>query len=293
MENKIIDGVKIANNLLKQLEQEIVKFKKQHNKDISLAIIVIGNSPASELYVAGKIKKAKSIGIKTRLIKKSDNITEKELISIIDSLNKDDLISGIIVQMPMPEHINNNKILSRINPNKDVDGFNPINVGKLNNNYLNNEEIDFFVPCTALGCLTLIKTKIKNLAGLNIAILGKSNIVGRPLISLLLNENSTVTVCNSKTKNIDHFTKQADIIISATGSAHLIKKDFIKQNSLVIDVGISRIEQNGKSKILGDVEFNQVIKNAQYITPVPGGVGPMTIAYLMHNCLLAAKKQIN
>lgn len=263
----IIDG-KLVSEKIKNLISEKIKNK---NISPSLTVIQVGDNPASSVYVKNKNLVAKSLGIKSNTINLSNDIKESDLLDIIDSLNKDESIDGILVQLPLPEHIDENLILESISPDKDVDGFHPLNVGKLN---IGKDEM---VPATPAGIIELLKYYNVNIEGKHAVIIGRSNIVGKPMAHLLLKNNATVTIAHSKTKNLKDLTKLADILIVAIGKPNFIKKDDIKENAVVIDVGINRIN----NKLVGDVDFNDVKDKASFITPVPGGVGPMTIAMLM------------
>lgn len=263
----IIDG-KLVSEKIKNLISEKIKNK---NISPSLTVIQVGDNPASSVYVKNKNLVAKSLGIKSNTINLSSDIKESDLLDIIDSLNKDESIDGILVQLPLPEHIDENLILESISPDKDVDGFHPLNVGKLN---IGKDEM---VPATPAGIIELLKYYNVNIEGKHAVIIGRSNIVGKPMAHLLLKNNATVTIAHSKTKNLKDLTKLADILIVAIGKPNFIKKDDIKENAVVIDVGINRIN----NKLVGDVDFNDVKDKASFITPVPGGVGPMTIAMLM------------
>jgi len=276
LKNNIIDGKKIAKQKLLKLKVQVKLLKKEHQLVPVLAIIQIGNNIASSVYIKNKINTAKSIGIKASKILLPVTIENEEIISVIEKLNNDKLISGIIVQLPLPSHIKKDKILSTISPEKDVDGFNPINMG-----YLYAGLNYGFVPCTALGVIELIKQHINDLSGLKVAIVGRSEIVGKPLIHLLLKENCTVTICHSKTKNLSKITYSSDVVIAATGKVGLLSYKDFKPNTVVIDVGINRIE-NSKN-LVGDVDFKSVQKKVKFITPVPDGVGPMTVLYLLSN----------
>ena len=282
----IIDGKKISASILDDLKLKIDQSLK-YGKDMPcLAILLIGNNTASEIYISNKMNTAKKVGILTRVYRFNNMVNEKELLEKIFDLNNDTQISGIIVQLPLPKHINTLQIMNAIHPSKDVDGFNPINIGLLYASYNSN-----FVPCTAMGCLTLIKSCIPSLRGKNITIIGRSNIVGRPLAALLLKEDATITICHSKTKNLSSITSKADIVVAAMGQPKALSKKYFNSNAIVIDVGINYYEtSNNKSKIVGDVDFESVKNHVQYITPVPGGVGPMTIAYLLVNTYCAKLK---
>lgn len=278
----IIDGKKIASSILVDLKAKIEKGRMKGITPAKLAIILIGDNPASNIYVQNKIKAAARVGIETSLQKFDKDISEKALLQTIDALNKDQEISGIIVQLPLPSSINKSEIIKSIDPAKDVDGFHPVNVGLLFSPYENG-----FVPCTARGCLELIKSCCPILTGKNIVVIGRSNIVGRPLAALLLKEDCSVTICHSKSVNLKEITKRADIVISAVGNPRFLTKDYFNKNAIVIDVGINRIESADKCELVGDVDFQNVKENVKYITPVPGGVGPMTVAYLLVNTYAA------
>lgn len=276
--NKIIDGKEISNELKEEITEEIKNIKTK----LTLAVIQVGNNPASDIYVRNKKKLCESVGINF-VHKKYDDISEENLIKEINKLNKDKKITSILVQLPLPKNINEKNIIEQISPLKDVDGLTSNNIGKL----FSNQEC--ITPCTSLGVLELLKRKNIKLERKKVVIVGRSKLVGLPLISLMLKENATVTVCHSKTKNLKEETKTADILVVAVGSPKLIKKDYIKENSVVIDVGINRIED----KICGDVEFDKVKEKVKLITPVPGGVGPMTVAMLANNVVKCYKLQKN
>ena len=280
----IIDGKKIAKDLRQNLKNEIQNLK--NNAKPYLVVILIGNNTASKIYVKNKEKSASEVGIKSKVIKLEVNVSEKDLIKKIEYLNLDINVHGILVQLPLPKHIDERKIISKINPIKDVDGFHPVNVGNLSSGN------DAMIPCTPLGCYLLLKNTIQNLSGKNVVIIGRSNINGKPMAQLLLKENCTVTVTHSKTKNIEKICKHADIIVVAVGKPKMINKNWVNKNSVVIDVGINRIEENGSKKIVGDADFENIKNEVFAITPVPGGVGPMTIACLLKNTLKAFKNQV-
>ena len=280
----IIDGKKIAKDLRQNLKNEIQNLK--NNVKPYLVVILIGNNTASKIYVKNKEKSASEVGIKSKVIELEANISEKDLIKKIEYLNLNINVHGILVQLPLPKHIDERKIISKINPIKDVDGFHPVNVGNLSSGN------DAMIPCTPLGCYLLLKNTIQNLSGKNVVIIGRSNINGKPMAQLLLKENCTVTVTHSKTKNIEKICKHADIIVVAVGIPKMINKNWVNKNSVVIDVGINRIEENGSKKIVGDADFENIKNEVFAITPVPGGVGPMTIACLLKNTLKAFKNQV-
>ena len=275
----IIDGKKEAAILREEIKNEIANLKKKINKVPGLTVILIGEFVPSQIYVRNKEKNSKEVGINSNVIKYPSNVSEEEVLDKIEELNKDKNISGILVQLPLPDQINKEKIINAINPLKDVDGFNPVNVGNLASGY------KAIVPCTPLGCLLLIKKVEKNLSGKHAVIIGRSNLNGKPMAQLLLKEDCTVTIVHSKTKDLKSECLKADILVAAVGVANLVKGDWVKKNSIVIDVGINKVED----KIVGDVEFNTVKEIARAITPVPGGVGPMTIACLLKNTLQCFK----
>ncbi len=271
----IIDGKKEAELLRDEIKKEVLKIKESKNKVPGLTVILIGNYTPSQIYVKNKEKNSKEVGMNSDVIKYSDDVTEKEILEKIKELNNDQNVSGILVQLPMPKQINKEKIINAIHPSKDVDGFNPVNVGNLSTGYKG------LVPCTPMGCLMLIKKVEKNLSGKHAVIIGRSNLNGKPMAQLLLKENCTVTIVHSKTKNLQQECLKADILVAAVGVPNLVKKDWVKKDAIVIDVGINKLND----KIVGDVEFNQVKDIVKAITPVPGGVGPMTIACLLKNTL--------
>lgn len=277
----IIDGKELAKKIRANLKIECEELK---NKQINpkLAVIMVGDDPASKLYVRNKSKVCEDVGIEYKEYLLSSNTKQKELIELIEKLNQDKTINGILLQSPIPANLDINEAFRTISPQKDVDGFNPVNVGKL---VLNQ---DTFVSCTPYGIMKMFEKYNIDLTGKNVVILGRSNIVGKPLMHCCLNKNATVTVCHSKTQNLAQKAKEADILISAIGKAQFVTADMVKENAVVIDVGINRLE-NGK--ITGDVDFENVKEKASYITPVPGGVGPMTIAMLMNNVIKATKRQ--
>ena len=277
----IIDGKELAKKIRANLKIECEELK---NKQINpkLAVIMVGDDPASKVYVRNKSKVCEYVGIEYKEYLLSSTTTQKELIELIEKLNQDKTINGILLQSPIPANLDINEAFRTISYKKDVDGFNPVNVGKL---VLNQ---DTFVSCTPYGIMKMFEEYNIDLTGKNVVILGRSNIVGKPLMHCCLNKNATVTVCHSKTQNLAQKAKEADILISAIGKAQFVTADMVKENAVVIDVGINRLE-NGK--ITGDVDFENVKEKASYITPVPGGVGPMTIAMLMNNVIKATKRQ--
>ena len=278
----IIDGKKQAEIIRNEIKKEISDLKKKSGKTPSLTVILIGDFAPSLIYVKNKEKSAREVGINSEIIRYPKNVSEKDILEKIEELNKNDEISGILVQLPLPSQISKEKIVNAINPSKDVDGFNPINVGNLSSGY------DSIVPCTPLGCLLLIKKIESNLAGKHAVIIGRSNLNGKPMAQLLLKENCTVTIVHSKTKDLQNECLKADILVAAAGVPNLIKKDWVKKDAIVIDVGINKV---GK-KIVGDVNFDELKDNVKAITPVPGGVGPMTIACLLKNTLTCFKARL-
>ncbi len=289
----IIDGRKVAAVVKESIKKEVVKMIDNDDVSPHLAAVLVGNDPASETYVASKEKAAHAVGIVSSTYRYPDDITEKELLEVVDYLNDDEDIDGYIVQLPLPKHIDENKIIHRINPAKDVDGFTPENVGKM---VLGQPA---FLSATPFGIMELLKYYKISAAGKHCVVLGRSNIVGRPM-SILLSQkneaaNATVTLCHSATENLAEITRTADILIAAIGKAQFVKADMVKEGAVVIDVGIHRLNDASSKKgyrIVGDVDFNEVVKKASFISPVPGGVGPMTIAMLLKNTLLAHKKEI-
>lgn len=291
---KIIDGKEIAAQMRAEIAVKIAELKKQFNVTPTLAVILVGADPASEVYVRNKEKAAHSIGMNSIQFKMAGDISENELIAKINELNNDKKVHGVLVQLPLPKHIDAKKIIHAIDYRKDVDGFHIINVGKLSIG--ETEGVDkAMIPCTPLGCLHLLKkVKGNNLAGLKTLVIGSSNIVGRPLARLLMLESCTVTIANRSTKDLKAECLQADVIIAATGVAGLVKADMVKEGAVVIDVGINRVDLGeGKTKLVGDVDFESVKNVASAVTPVPGGVGPMTIAYLLQNTLQCYLKILN
>jgi len=278
----IIDGKKEAALLREEIKKEITSLKDKTNRVPGLTVILIGDFAPSQIYVRNKEKNSKEVGINSTVIKYSKDITEEKVLKKIKELNNDKDVSGILVQLPLPDQIDKEKIINSIDPSKDVDGFNPINVGNLASGY------GAIVPCTPLGCLLLLKKIEKNLSGKHAVIIGRSNLNGKPMAQLLLKENCTVTVSHSKTKNLKEECLKADILIAAVGVANLVKKDWVKHGSIIIDVGINK----QGDKIVGDVSFEEVKDKVRAITPVPGGVGPMTIACLLKNTLEGFKARL-
>jgi len=271
----IIDGKKEAQLLRDKVKKEILSIKSKNNKVPGLTVILIGDFAPSLIYVKNKEKNAKEVGINSEVIRYSKEVSEQEVLKKIKELNDNVAVSGILVQLPLPPQINKEKIINSIDPLKDVDGFHPINVGNLSSGY------NATVPCTPLGCLFLIKKIESNLSGKHAVIIGRSNLNGKPMAQLLLKENCTVTILHSKTKDLKTECSKADILIAAVGVPNLVKGDWVKENSIIIDVGINKVGD----KIIGDVDFDEVKEKVRAITPVPGGVGPMTIACLLKNTL--------
>ncbi|PIE96938.1 bifunctional methylenetetrahydrofolate dehydrogenase/methenyltetrahydrofolate cyclohydrolase FolD [Bacillus fungorum] len=276
----IIKGNEVAEKKRAQLREEVVKLKEQGIVP-GLAVILVGEDPASRSYVKGKEKGCEQVGIYSELIELPETITEERLLAEIDRLNGDDRINGILVQLPLPKHIEEKAIIERISPEKDVDGFHPISVGRMMTGQ------DTFLPCTPHGIVELVKETNLDISGKHVVVIGRSNIVGKPVGQLFLNENATVTYCHSKTQNMKELTKLADILIVAVGRPKMVTADYIKEGAVVIDVGVNRLETG---KLCGDVDFDNVLDVAGYITPVPKGVGPMTITMLLHNTVESAKR---
>ena len=276
----LIDGKKIAAELREELRQEVVELKTKYNKIPGLTVILIGDMAPSQIYVRMKEKSANEVGLKSEVIRYPDTVEEKTVLDKIEELNKDESISGILVQLPLPKHIDKQKVIETILPGKDVDGFHPMNVGNLSSGYESS------VPCTPLGCYLMIKKIEPNLSGKKAVMIGRSNLNGKPMAQLLLKENCTVTITHSRTKDLKAECLEADIIVAAVGIPELVKADWVKKDAIVIDVGINKTE-NG---IVGDVAFDEVSKVARALTPVPGGVGPMTIACLLKNTIDCFKR---
>lgn len=278
---KILDGKYVSQKVRDSIKSEIIKIKEKMGKVPGLAVIQAGDNLASKIYVNSKIKQCAEVGIESKNFILPADVTEEELLNKIDELNKDDAIDGILVQLPLPNHIDTPKVIETIDIAKDVDGFKPENLGKV---VLGDETA--LISCTPAGILRLFEEYKLALEGKDVVVIGRSNIVGKPMTALLINEGATVTVCNSKTKNLSEKTKNADVVIVAIGKANFLKGDMVKDGAIIIDVGINRDENN---KICGDVDFESVKDKVSYITPVPGGVGPMTIAMLLNNTLKAFK----
>ena len=276
----LIDGKKISAELRQEIKKEVSDLKVKYNKIPGLTVIFIGDLAPSKIYVRNKEKTAKEVGLKSDVIRYPNNVEEKIILNKIHELNKDETVSGILVQLPLPKHIDKQKVIEKIDPLKDVDGFHPKNVGNLSSGYKS------CVPCTPLGCYLLIKNVEPNLSGKKAVIIGRSNLNGKPMAQLLLKENCTVTITHSQTKDLKAECLTADIVVAAVGIPELVKGDWIKKDTIVIDVGINKTDKG----IVGDVAFEEVSKNAKAITPVPGGVGPMTIACLLKNTIDCFKR---
>ena len=276
----LIDGKKAAAELRQDLKQEVSELKKKYNKVPGLTVVLIGELTPSKIYVKNKEKSANEVGLKSDVIRYPDDVEEKTILKKIQELNKDETVSGILVQLPLPKHIDKKKVIETILPSKDVDGFHPMNVGNLSSGY------DSSIPCTPLGCYLLIKKIEPNLNGKKAIVIGRSNLNGKPMTQLLLKENCTVTITHSKTKDLKAECLEADIIVAAVGIPELVKGDWVKKDAIVIDVGINKTDKG----IVGDVAFDEVSKVAKALTPVPGGVGPMTIACLLKNTIECFKR---
>ena len=272
---KIIDGKQISLDIKNELKEKVAKYKEQ-GIEITLAVVKVGNDPASAVYVRNKEKACEYVGINSKTLALPEETTEEELLNVVKELNEDKNVNGILVQLPLPKHIDESKVLHTIDSTKDVDGFHPVNVGKM----VIGE--DTFLPCTPAGIIEMIKRTDIDIEGKECVVIGRSNIVGKPMAMLMLKENATVTIAHSRTKDLKEVTKRADIIVAAIGKAKFVTADYVKEGAVVIDVGMDR-DENGK--LCGDVDFESVSKVASAITPVPGGVGPMTVTMLLVNCL--------
>ena len=289
---QLLDGKLVANALKESIKKEVAKMVDHGEEGPHLAAVIVGNDPASETYVASKEKAARGVGMVSSVYRYPEDTTEQELMDVIDFLNRDPEITGFIVQLPLPKHINEDKIIERIKPSKDVDGFHPVNVGKMAIGQPG------FVSATPAGIMEILRYYKIDTEGKNCVVLGRSNIVGSPMSILMSKKsnpgNATVTLCHSKTQNLEEITRQADILITAIGSPQFVKANMVKEGAVVIDVGIHRVEDKSSKKgykLVGDVDFDAVKEKASYITPVPGGVGPMTIASLLNNTLKAYKSE--
>ncbi|MCW5721938.1 MAG: bifunctional methylenetetrahydrofolate dehydrogenase/methenyltetrahydrofolate cyclohydrolase FolD [Devosia sp.] len=286
MTAKIIDGKAFAENLRGRIAGHVARLKSEHGITPGLAVVIVGHDPASQVYVSSKAKQTVEVGMASFKYELPEDVTEAELLALIERLNADKQVHGILVQMPVPKQIDPNKVIEAIDPAKDVDSFTPANVGKV------QIGLPGPVSCTPLGCLMLLRDQLGSLEGKNAVIIGRSNLVGKPMMQLLLRDNCTVTVAHSRTRNLAEVVRQADIVVAAVGRPEMIKGDWIKPGAVVIDVGINRVpapeKGEGKTKLVGDVEFSSAIETAGAITPVPGGVGPMTIACLLANTVTTA-----
>ena len=276
----IIDGKKVAADLRADLKKKVAELKSNYNAVPGLTVVLVGEDSPSKIYVKNKEKFAKEVGMNSEVIRYPENVEEKVLLNKIKELNNNDKVSGILVQLPLPKHIDKRKVVETILPSKDVDGFHPMNVGNLSSGYDSN------IPCTPLGCYLLLKKVEKNLNGKHAVVIGRSNLNGKPMTQLLLKENCTVTITHSKTRDLKAECSRADIVIAAVGRPKLVKGDWVKKDAIVIDVGINKTD----SGLVGDVDFDEVSKVAKAITPVPGGVGPMTIACLLNNTIECFQK---
>jgi len=278
---EVINGKDLSHELKMKMKEEVTQLKEKGIVP-HLTVVLVGNDPASKSYVSGKQKACAETGLSSDLLELEETVSEAELLKLIDQLNSDDKVYGILVQLPLPKHIDEQKVIEAIDPSKDVDGFHPINIGKM----MIGE--DTFLPCTPYGIITMLKSKNIDIEGKHAVIVGRSNIVGKPVGQLLLNENATVTYCHSRTKNLRDHTLRADILIAAVGRAHILNGDDVKEGAVVIDVGVNRVEDGS---LTGDVDFDSAKQKASYITPVPQGVGPMTITMLLENTIKAAKER--
>jgi methylenetetrahydrofolate dehydrogenase (NADP+)/methenyltetrahydrofolate cyclohydrolase len=286
MTAKIIDGKAYAEGLRARIAKAVKELEAKHGLKPGLAVVLVGEDPASKVYVANKAKQTVEVGMNSWEHRLAASTSEKELLALVDRLNKDPAVHGILVQLPLPKQIDSTKVLSAVDPAKDVDGFHVVNVGKLSTGQ------DALVACTPVGSVMLAKDALgKKLEGLEAVVIGRSNIVGKPVAQLLLAENCTVTIAHSKTRDLPGVVRRADLVIAAVGRPEMVKGDWIKPGACVIDVGINRIERDGKGKLVGDCDYESCAKVAGAITPVPGGVGPMTIACLLHNTVRAACAQ--
>ena len=287
MTASIIDGKMFAKNLKEEITRKVKTLEINHNLTPGLAVVLVGTDPASQVYVRNKNKSTNAAGMNSFEYLMDDNVSEEDLITKVKELNKDPIVHGILVQLPLPKHINEAAVIETITPEKDVDGFHVINSGLLATGGKG------MVPCTPQGCIMMLKNHLDNLSGLDAVVVGRSNIVGKPMAQLLLNESCTVTIAHSRTKNLAEVVGRSDIVVAAVGVPELVKGDWIKKGATVIDVGINRIEmEDGKTRLVGDVEFKAAVQRAGAITPVPGGVGPMTIAVLLQNTVTAACRQL-
>lgn len=280
---KLISGKEVSTVIRTKIREQALALRDNHGIQPGLAVILVGNDPASQIYVRNKQKACEEVGFHAFEYKLNENATEEQLLDVISMLNKDNKVHGILVQLPLPDHIDPQTVINNISPEKDVDAFHPMNVGKI---MIGDYD---FLPCTPAGIMELIDSTGVEISGKNCVVVGRSNIVGKPMAMLMLHRNATVTICHSRTKNLAEICASADILISAVGKAHFIQADMVKEGAMVIDVGMNHDEN---SKLCGDVDFAEVEPKTSYITPVPGGVGPMTITMLMQNTLHAAEMKI-
>tara|TARA_R110001606_G_scaffold67183_1_gene154019 strand:+ start:5276 stop:6148 length:873 start_codon:yes stop_codon:yes gene_type:complete len=281
-----IDGKALADEIVQRVAKDVATFKQEHNFTPGLAVVLIGEDPASAVYVRNKVKRAEQSGLRSIEHYLPADATQKELDDLIDDLNNDHLVHGVLVQLPLPPHLSESRVIEAISPAKDVDGFHPENIGRLVAGQAS------LVPCTPLGCMMMLNRQFNDLSGKHAVVIGRSNIVGKPIASLLLQADCTITVVHSRTQNIESLCRDADIVIAAVGKPLLVKESWIKPQAVVIDVGINSVLVDGKRKLVGDVDYDAVFSKVSAITPVPGGVGPMTIACLMQNTLKAAQYQL-
>lgn len=288
MSGRVIDGKAIAADVRRQVAEDVSKLKSAHGLTPGLAVVLVGEDPASQVYVRNKAKQTVECGMQSFEHRLPAETAEADILALVQQLNNDPAVHGILVQLPLPKHVDSNKVLNTILPDKDVDGFHPVNVGRLS---IGERAL---VPCTPVGSVILAKTVQGDLSGMHAVVIGRSNIVGKPVAQLLLKENCTVTIAHSRTRNIGKVVKEADLVIAAVGVPEMVRGDWIKPGAIVIDVGINRVPgDNGKSKLVGDCNYDECARVAGAITPVPGGVGPMTIACLLKNTVEAAKMQHN
>ena len=283
----IIDGKAVAERLIRRIERAVDVLRDRDGLVPGLAVVLVGADPASEIYVRNKIKQTQAVGMKSIDRHLPADVSEDQLLTVVRGLNRNPEVHGILVQLPLPPQVDAGAIIAAVDPDKDVDGFHPVNAGRL----ATGNPAEALVPCTPQGCLLLIKEHVPSLAGLKAVVVGRSNIVGKPVASLLLAEHCTVTIAHSRTRDLAGECRAADILVAAVGRQRLVKGDWLKPGAVVIDVGINRIEENGKTRLVGDVDFDGAVRVAGAITPVPGGVGPMTIACLLRNTLIAACRQ--
>lgn len=281
----VIDGKQSAAQLREELTSTVSQLKREHDLVPGLAVVLVGEDPASQVYVRNKGKQTVEVGMQSFEHRLSAETSETDLLALIDTLNADDTVHGILVQLPLPSHIDEFRVINAVSHNKDVDGFHLMNVGRL------NTDGGGVVPCTPLGCLMMLKSTLGDLTGMNAVIVGRSNIVGKPMAALLLQANCTVTIAHSRTRDLEALCQSADILVAAVGRPQMVPGSWVKPGATVIDVGINRIEVDGKTRLVGDVDYDSAAEVAGAITPVPGGVGPMTIACLLHNTVQQAKRQ--